>query len=337
MFEFDLITGTVVRELLKDSKSAVIDLVKQTYLDHEDGKSVNPDSYFLRFPDKPDSRIIALPSFLGSRVQRAGIKWISSFPSNSKQGIPRASALLILNNYETGYPIACMEAAQISAARTAASAALAAVTLRSGGFEGTSVAVVGAGIIARNVCEYMDAAGCKPQSYVVHDIDARSGMALTKYLNTALGPIASFTPSLQTALQAETVVFATTASTPYVLTPFEPGQLVLNLSLRDLAPSVVVAASNIFDDVEHCLKANTSAHLAEQMTGGRGFVTGTLAAKLKGELSISSSKPTIFSPFGLGVLDLALGDFVHRQARLTGKTLAVPDFFAETERWSYDD
>ncbi|MFF9346547.1 2,3-diaminopropionate biosynthesis protein SbnB [Streptomyces sp. NPDC014734] len=333
MFEFDLVSGPVVREVLTGNRHAVLDLVKQTYLDHEAGESVNPDSYFLRFPEKPDARIIALPSFLGADVQLAGIKWISSFPSNTTKSIPRASALLILNDYETGYPIACLEAAQISAARTAASAAVAAAALRPGDHRGTRVAVIGAGIIARNVCEYLKAAGCAPDAYVVHDLHAESGQALVDHLNDGLGEHADFTEDLGTALDADTVVFTTTAGTPYVHTPFKPGQLVLNLSLRDLAPEVILGASNVFDDVDHCMKAHTSPHLAEQATGGREFVTGTLAGVLGGDVSVPDDRPVVFSPFGLGILDLALGAFVHQRARAAGKTLAVPDFFAETQRW----
>ncbi len=333
MFEFDLVPGPVVHEVLAGNRHAVLDLVRRTYLAHEAGESVNPDSYFLRFPEKPDARIIALPSFLGSDVQLAGIKWISSFPSNTERSIPRASALLILNDYETGYPIACLEAAQISAARTAASAAVAAAALRPGGYRGTRVAVIGAGIIARNVCEYLKAAGCTPDVFLVHDLRAESGHALVRHLDDVLGENAEFTADLDTALEADTVVFTTTAGTPYVHTPFKPGQLALNLSLRDLDPEVILAASNVFDDVEHCMKANTSPHLAEQASGGREFVTGTLAGVLNGEVMVPDGQPVVFSPFGLGILDLALGAYVLQQARAAGKALAVPDFFAETQRW----
>ncbi|GAA2425071.1 2,3-diaminopropionate biosynthesis protein SbnB [Streptomyces glaucus] len=333
MFDFDLVPGPVVNEILTRDRLAVLDLVKQTYLDHEAGESVNPDSYFLRFPEKPEARIIALPSFLGANVQLAGIKWISSFPSNTKKSVPRASAVLILNDYETGYPISCLEAAQISAARTAASAAVAARALRPGGYRGTKVAVIGAGIIARNVCEYLKAAGCEADEYLVHDLHAESAQALVEHLNGRLGQTAVRTGDLGTALAADTVVFTTTAGTPYVHTPFKPGQVVLNLSLRDLAPEVILASANFFDDVEHCLKAGTSPHLAEQATGGRDFVTGTLAGVLNGEVSVPDDQPVVFSPFGLGILDLALGAYVHRTARAERKAVEIADFFAETHRW----
>ncbi|MEU2154702.1 2,3-diaminopropionate biosynthesis protein SbnB [Streptomyces sp. NPDC019396] len=333
MPEFHVVAGETVREVLSGKRSEVLDIVREAYRTHEAGRSVNPDSYFLRFPEKPDSRIIALPAYLGDDVQLAGIKWIASFPRNTASGRPRASAVLVLNDYETGYPVACLEAANISAARTAASAALAARTLRPTGFDGTRIAVVGGGVIARNISDYLEAAGCAPESYVVHDLHKESGEALVGHLRGTHGRTASFTPDLADALEAETVVFATTALEPYVSTRFRPGQLVLNVSLRDLTPETVLAADNILDDVDHCLKANTSPHLAEQLTGSRDFVTGTLAGVLNGEVTLTGERPVIFSPFGLGVLDLAVGAYVLEQARAEGSAITVPNFFGETSRW----
>ncbi|MFI2262689.1 2,3-diaminopropionate biosynthesis protein SbnB [Streptomyces tubercidicus] len=328
-----MVAGETVCQVLHDKRGDVLGIVSSAYRAHESGDSVNPDSYFLRFPEKPDSRIIALPAYLGADVQLAGIKWIASFPGNTRRGAPRASAVLLLNDYETGYPIACLEAANISAARTAASAAVAATTLRPDGFAGTRIAVVGGGVIARNICDYLHTAGCTPDSYLVHDLDEASGQALADHVRTTQNRPADFTADLDAALRADTVVFATTALEPYVSAPFKPGQLVLNISLRDLAPEVVLGADNILDDVEHCLKAQTSPHLAEQLSGSREFVTGTLAGVLNGEVTPSADRPVIFSPFGLGVLDLAVGAFVLGEARKDGNTIEVPNFFGETRRW----
>ncbi|MEU7410818.1 2,3-diaminopropionate biosynthesis protein SbnB [Streptomyces sp. NPDC042638] len=333
MFKFEIVAGGSVREVLHDSRREVLDLVRRTYRIHEAGKTVNPDSYFLRFPQKPDSRIIALPAFLGPEAGVAGIKWIASFPDNTRSGAPRASAVLVLNDYETGYPVACLEAATISSARTAASAAVAAATLRPEGHRGKRIAVVGAGVIARNICDYLHAADCVPDAYLVHDLHEPSGQALAEHLHTTQQVPASFTTDLAEALAADTVVFATTALKPYVTTPFRAGQLVLHISLRDLAPEVILAAQNILDDVDHCLKADTSPHLAEQATGSRDFVTGTLAGVLNGEVTPDGGRPVIFSPFGLGVLDLAVGAFVLEQARRDGTAIEIPDFFGETRRW----
>ncbi|MEU4203396.1 2,3-diaminopropionate biosynthesis protein SbnB [Streptomyces sp. NPDC039022] len=333
MFTFDVVPGDAVLNTLRSRRGDVLDIVARTYRSHEAGQTVNPDSCFLRFPEKPDSRIIALPAFIGADVELAGLKWISSFPRNTENGVPRASAVLVLNDYRTGYPVAVLEAAHISAARTAASAAVAATALRPGGYGGSRIAVVGGGVIARNICDYLQAAGCAPDAYLVHDLHEPSAQALAAHVRDTQRRPAAVTGDLGAALEAETVVFATTALEPYVHRPFGAGQVVLNISLRDLAPEVVLGAQNVFDDVEHCMKADTSPHLAEQLTGNREFVSGTLAGVLDEEVRLTADRPVIFSPFGLGVLDLAVGAYVLQQARADGTAVSVPDFFGETRRW----
>ncbi|MDV9178120.1 2,3-diaminopropionate biosynthesis protein SbnB, partial [Streptomyces sp. W16] len=197
-----------------------------------------------------------------------------------------------------------------------------------------TVGVVGAGVIARTVCRYLDAAGVSLADVRCHDLDEPSAAALTAQLRDRHGAGAR-TVSLTEALDCDLVVLATTAPKPYVPADhaFGPGQLVLNISLRDLAPETLLRADNVLDDVDHCLKANTSPHLAEQLTGGREFVTGTLAGVISGQVRLTPGKATVFSPFGLGVLDLAVGHHLHHRARQTGRLLDVPEFFGETRRW----
>ncbi|MET7640378.1 2,3-diaminopropionate biosynthesis protein SbnB [Streptomyces sp. NPDC005438] len=335
MFEFSVIGGKTARDLIARNRPQIVDAVRETYLTHEAGDSVNPDSYFLRFPEKPDARIIALPAYLGGETNVAGIKWIGSFPANIEQGIPRASATLLLNDYATGYPFAVLEASQISAARTAASAVLAAEQL-TGGRSAGRITVVGAGIIARNILEFFHSQEWQVDELVVHDLKLEYAEALASHATSELGMKSRTVDGLKEAIDgADVVVFATVAGEPYVTEPdaFAPGQVVLNISLRDIAPEIVHGAYNIVDDVEHCMKANTSPHLAEQKYGNRDFVTGTLAQHIRGDITTGTDKPVIFSPFGLGVLDLAVGAFVYQSALDSGDAVQIEDFFGETSRW----
>ncbi|HJY46117.1 MAG TPA: 2,3-diaminopropionate biosynthesis protein SbnB, partial [Propionibacteriaceae bacterium] len=119
---FAVVSGAQVQGALQGREQQIVELVEATYRLHGAGDSVNPPSYFLRFPDRLSSRIIALPASIGGEVRVDGLKWISSFPDNVAAGIPRASAVLILNDHDTGYPFGCLEASIISATRTAASA-----------------------------------------------------------------------------------------------------------------------------------------------------------------------------------------------------------------------
>ncbi|UTY58939.1 2,3-diaminopropionate biosynthesis protein SbnB [Massilia sp. erpn] len=334
MFEFHVIPGARVRQILDDHLAGMAERVGQAYLRHHAGQTINPDSYFLRFPSEPRNRIIALPGAIEGADGVAGIKWISSFPANTEQGLPRASAVIVLNDRRTGYPIACMEGAQISAVRTAASAVLGAWWMNGRQRHCASVSFIGAGVIARNIARMLRVERWAIGQAIVHDADPASADALQAWLRRQDFPAVQG-GSLEQALQADLVVFATTAGEPYVQPPFHfrPGQIVLNISLRDIAPELILAAENICDDVEHCMKAGTSPHLAEQLSGTRAFMKGSLAALMRGEFELDRSRPLIFSPFGLGVLDLELARLVLAEARQAPDTVAIEHFFAEEARW----
>src|SRR5215212_6604158 len=171
---FAVIPGAQVQEALDGREKELVELVEATYRLHGAGASVNPPSYFLRFPDRPTARIIALPASIGGPVRADGLKWISSFPDNVADGIPRASAVLILNDHDTGYPFACLESSIISATRTAASAALAADWLSRGRERPTRVGFFGAGLIARYIHMFLSGTGWSFHEIGVHDLSAES-------------------------------------------------------------------------------------------------------------------------------------------------------------------
>ncbi|GAA1978325.1 2,3-diaminopropionate biosynthesis protein SbnB [Amycolatopsis minnesotensis] len=332
---FSVISGAQVHEVLGHREKEIVELTEATYLLHHQQATVNPPSYFLRFPDRPTSRIIALPASVGGDVAVDGVKWISSFPENIADGIPRASAVLILNDQKTGYPFACLESSIISAVRTAASAALAAQRLSEHRARPRRLGIVGTGLIARYIHTYLAATGWQFDEIGVHDLSAEHAEGFRGYLNRTDTAEVKVHEDAESLIRAsDLVVFATVAATPHVTDPgwFSHAPLVLNVSLRDLSPEVVLAAENIVDDVDHCLRANTSVHLAEQATGNRDFLNGTLAEVITGEVALDPARTLIFSPFGLGVLDLAVGRHVHDALRDSGELRPVDGFFHDLRR-----
>ncbi len=337
MPSFAVVAGAQVQRALQGREKHVVELVEATYLLHAAGDSVNPPSYFLRFPDRPSARIIALPASVGGDVRVDGIKWISSFPDNVAAGIPRASAVLVLNDHQTGYPFACLEASVVSATRTAASAALAADWLTRDRGRPVRVGFVGVGLIARYVHTYLTGTGWSFEEVAVHDLSAASAAGFCGYLERtgAAGRVTVHDSPEAVVRASDLVVFATVAGQPYVsdVSAFAHCPVVLHVSLRDIAPEVLLASTNLVDDVEHCLKADTSPHLVEQLTGNRDFLLGTLADVMTGRVTVPDDRPVIFSPFGLGVLDLAVGRFVHDEVARAGDLHTVDDFFTELSRY----
>jgi 2,3-diaminopropionate biosynthesis protein SbnB len=337
MNTFSVISGAEVQHALQDRQQEVVALVDAAYRAHSAGDSVNPPSYFLRFPDRPSSRIIALPASIGGDVGVDGLKWISSFPENVASGIPRASAVLILNDQDTGYPFACLESSIISATRTAAMATLGAEWLSRGRRRPARVGFVGTGLIARYVHTFLTGTGWSFDQVGVHDLAPDSAAGFCGYLarSGAGGRITVHDDAEQLIRSSDMVVFATVAGEPHVSDRswFEHNPLVLHVSLRDLAPEIILSSTNVLDDVEHCLKADTSPHLAEQLSGNRDFVLGTLDDVMGGRVTLPPDRPVVFSPFGLGVLDLAVGKYVYDRVGANGGLNVVDDFFHEMRRY----
>jgi 2,3-diaminopropionate biosynthesis protein SbnB len=330
---FVVISGKAVHDAVDGREKDVLDLVEHGYRLHGDGRTVNPPSYFLRFPEEPANRIIALPASVGGDVAVSGIKWISSFPANVDKGIPRASAVVVLNDQETGYPLACLEGSIISAVRTAASAAVAAVRLSAGRPTPARLGIVGTGLIARFVHAYLVAAGCEFEETGLFDRSPEHARGFAGYLERSDAGRVTVHEDLEGLVRSsDLLLFATTAGTPYVGDRdwFAHHPLVLHVSLRDLAPEVVLDSCNVVDDVEHCLKAATSVHLAEQAVNNRDHVHATLYDVLTGAFTPPGDRTVVFSPFGLGVLDLVVSRYVYDR---TSAGVVVDDFFHELSRY----
>ncbi len=326
-----ILSAADVEASLAQREAEVMDVVARAYVAHRNGRSSLPHSSFLRFPGNDADRIIALPAYLGDSFEVTGVKWIASFPANVGRGMARASAVLVLNDCRTGRPEAVLEGSLISARRTAASAALGARVL----LEGRSperVGLVGTGLINLEVARFLGAA-LGARRFVLYDLDPGRAGRFAAALREAVGADveARIAASAAEVLAACPLVsFATTAGTPHVwdLSVCPPGATILHVSLRDLAAEAILACDNVVDDVDHVCRERTSVHLAEQASGGRDFIRCTLADVLKGEAPARRGDGSIavFSPFGLGVLDIAVGKLVVDSARAAGRGIAIPSF-----------
>jgi 2,3-diaminopropionate biosynthesis protein SbnB len=322
-----IIGAQQIEQWLSSNPQRVFDLVRDVYVAHAAGKTVNPDSYFLRFPDSDKTRIIALPASIEDDDPIAGIKWIASFPENVAHGADRASAVLILNDRKSGYPLACLEGSAISAARTAASAAVGARYLHPTPGRIGQLGVIGCGPIAYRTVTLLVQLGWRIDGISLTDLSQeRAGLFRDKC--AAFGIPTAIAGLDRTVGGSDMVLFATSAVTPTVHDAglFAHAPTVLHMSLRDLAPEIVLAAQNVADDVDHCLKANTSLDLAQRLSGGRGFIDGDIAGAIRGEIVPDAARTRVFSPFGMGVLDLAVARALLQTMR-EQDMVVVPGFF----------
>ncbi len=321
-----------VASALEGREGEVMEAVRRAYEAHAKGESSLPHSSFLRFPDNDRDRIISLPAYLGEDFAVAGLKWIASVPGNIDRGLERASAVVVLNERATGRPLAILEGSLISKQRTAASAALAAKVLRQGRAPEV-VGFVGCGPINLAVGHFLQAVWPELDNFLAFDLDpARATAFGEKHLAGRDKARFEVVGSLDELLSRSSLVaFGTTAGVPYVkdLSVCQPGTTILHVSLRDLAPEVILAHDNVVDDMGHVCRAQTSIHLASEVKGDRDFVHGSFGEILLGKVALPKEvdgRLTIFSPFGLGVLDLALAQQIYEDAKAKGHGTVVESF-----------
>ena len=330
-----ILTGEDVLSLLAGRERDVLRAVRLAYEGFGRGLGSLPHSTFLRFPADGESRIIALPAYLGHDFGVAGIKWISSFPRNLRQQLERASAVVVLNSPQTGRPEALIEGSIISAKRTAASAALAARSLQNG-HRATSAGLVGCGLINFEIARFILAACPEVRRFYVCDLDeARARQFAAKCRELSEGVECEVVGDWREAFRSSRLVsLATTASAPHIsnLSDCLPGTVVLHISLRDIAPEAILECDNVVDDVDHVCRAQTSVHLAEQLSGNRDFIRCTLADVLTGRAAPrrAGEGVTVFSPFGVGVLDLAVASRIRDYGLTQNCGTVIPSFLPDT-------
>ncbi len=98
----------------------------------------------------PDAFLHAMPALIPAQ-RAAGIKWVGGYPGNQKLGLPYISGLYILNDFETGLPLAVMDCTWITAQRTGAATAIAARYLARK--DSTTVGILGCGVQGRSNLE----------------------------------------------------------------------------------------------------------------------------------------------------------------------------------------
>ena len=168
---------------------AIIGALEGMFREKGEGKVEMPPKPGIH--TRPDAFIHAMPAYIPS-VESAGMKWVSGYPANPDQGLPYISGLLILNDPETGIPIAVMDCTWITAKRTGAATAVAAKYLARK--DSSSVGILACGVQGRS---NLEALSCvfgieRVKAYDVrHDVTLRYVDEMGNALGLEIEPVKS--------------------------------------------------------------------------------------------------------------------------------------------------
>ena len=152
----------------------------------------------------PDRRFVAMPAYLGGRFDVCGQKWYGSNAANKNKGLPRSVLVVILNDKDTGEPLAFMSANLISAARTGAVPGVASRYLVSD--EASVLTCIGCGPIGTSCMNNIVGERKNLKKVVCHDVYLPSAEKFAQHVRDAFGLEAVVEPELERAVRAADVI-----------------------------------------------------------------------------------------------------------------------------------
>ncbi|QPS99417.1 2,3-diaminopropionate biosynthesis protein SbnB [Staphylococcus equorum] len=266
-------------------------------------------------------RIIAMPSHIGGQDPVSGIKWIGSKHDNpSERKIERASGVIILNDPETNYPIAVMEASLISSMRTAAVSVIAAQKLAKKGFE--ALTIIGCGLIGdRQLQSMLEQFDHIKQVYVFDQFEKASANFIEKWAEAR--PDIHFvqaTTAKEAVENGEVVITCTVTDKPYIEYDWiQKGTFISNISIMDIKKDVFTQADKVL--VDDWSQANREKKTINQLVLEGRFSREALHAEL-GEL-LTGAKPgrenddeiILLNPMGMAIEDISSAYYIYKEAK----------------------
>lgn len=311
---------------------------------HTAGATLLPDEAYLGWQTSTGAaaRSLAMPGGVrhGERLA-LGTKIINGSLGNPARGLARSQGLLLMFDQEVAWPRVLMEAAYISAMRTAAVSAVAAVSL--GAAATSKLAVIGCGTLAKMHLTLLH--GAVPGLVEISLYDANPAVAATlaeaiRQDETAADlKVRVAADARECVRDAHLVVTTTTVTEGYL--PYAwltPGALVAHVSLDDVLPDVVHRAGLVLVDDWNLVSHDHRRLLGRMYRSGalRGpdgshhpdaphdpaarQVDGTLGDVLLGAHPGRADEDEVIlsNPFGMSILDIALGDQVAQAAARLG-------------------
>jgi ornithine cyclodeaminase/alanine dehydrogenase-like protein (mu-crystallin family) len=323
----------------------LLGVVTDALIRHADGATLLPAEAYLPWqaPDGAFARSLAMPGGLRSadRGLVLGLKVINGSLSNPSRGLARAQGLVMLFDPQTARPAGLMEAAYISAARTAAVTAVTAQRLGVPGLE--HLAVLGCGALARAHLALLPDALPSLRRVSLYDLDPVATQALAADLRGTRPELTVVAADdARSAVDgAQLVVPVTTTTTGYIGWDWlAPGALVAHVSLDDVLPEVAERADLLVVDDWDLVAADDRRLLGRMYRDGRlrgpdgswfgagnqdegsdvRRVDATLGDVLTGRHPgrRSASDIVLSNPFGMSILDIALASEVLNSAGHSG-------------------
>lgn len=266
--------------------------------------------------------IHAMPALIPP-LDAAGLKWIADFPANSKRALPTLSALIVLNDTQTGAPVCVMEGASITAMRTAA---MTAVALQACATKNARIAtIVGTGAQARDhVLTLPQAlAGLAEIRVVGRSAEASERFCTEERRSEAQTKLRPFADRAAAVSGADVVVTVTNDVNTRLLEPewLAPGATVVVLDNGGKETTITRAIDRVIVDDA---RAFATPEAQSRFPAGVPNIDAEIGSVLLGRAAgrTNDRERVLILNLGIGACDIAIAVGVYRRARF--KSLGTP-------------
>ena len=308
-----------------DMKAAIND-VERAYVLNNTGNVINPGKCVIRWGKTVEDenilgRINAMPGYIGGEYDMAGIKWIGSGPMNYKQGLPRASVTVILNDPDTKLPVSVLDGTAISTMRTGASGGVAVKLLAKS--DARIMTMCGAGAQAPTQLEAALLARPTIDTLYVYDIREENALrfvnsTMDKYPNIKAIPVKNIEDAVR---ESDIIDCVTLATEPFIKGEWlKKGALVMNMSDFEVDYACVERSDKLVVDFWENIKHRMISTVALMWKDGKladDDIHAELGQILCGEKSARENDDEIiyFNAVGAGILDLAVATRCYKTAK----------------------
>jgi len=305
-----------VKSLL--NMAEVIEAVEQAFRDWGQGKATMPAKIYLAV-DKGDFR--GMPAAIPGA---AGIKWVNVHPQNPTAGLPTVMAILIYSDPLSGYPLAVMEATDITAHRTGAAAAIASKYLARK--DSHTLGIIGAGQQAyTQLLAHAELFNLK--LIRIYDIFEA---ATTKFISS-FPQYQIQVCSPEEVLTSDIVCTVTPAREPVVKREWVMPGVHINAigadakGKEELAPAILKEAVIVVDEIK---QASSGGEINVPLSEGllkTEDIYATLSEIITGaKIGRKDHKQiTVFDSTGVAIEDIAVAKLIYEKARQNGDYLSL--------------
>jgi alanine dehydrogenase len=273
----------------------------------------------------------AMPAYLrgpadDGSLDLAGMKWIAGYPANPAAGLPALHGLVVVNDARTGVPLAILDAAPITAERTAAASgtAIARWSPPTGG-RAARATIVGAGVQGR---AHLAVLGhlLPGLEIAIHDRDADRAIALAGQASAIPGiSAARAVEDAREAVRGADVVVTCVSFGPVrqVMTRdwFAPGALIVAVDYAmSIAAEVAHDAGLFLVDEDGQFRANRAAGQFDAYPDPGAL----LGAAIRDATPRPARRRVLVTHLGVGLADLVFAEAILATATAQGAGMLLP-------------